>query len=60
MRKAYARLQSVLPRGLHANDDLLDAFAACWSAERVLAGRARTLPAMPPMDEHGLRMEIVV
>ena len=60
MRQAYARLQSSLPRGLYANDDLLDAFAACWSAERVRSGRAITLPASPPRDEHGLKMEIVV
>jgi hypothetical protein len=29
-----------LPRGQYANDDLLGAFAALWSAERVVAGKA--------------------
>jgi predicted RNase H-like nuclease len=40
-------------------DDLLDALAALWTAERIARGQALTLPAEPPCDEHGLRMEIV-
>lgn len=40
-------------------DDLLDALAALWTAERIARGQALTLPADPPRDEHGLRMEIV-
>ena len=42
-----------------ADDDILDAFAALWTAERVLSGEAETLPADPPMDGVGLRMEMV-
>jgi predicted RNase H-like nuclease len=42
-----------------AADDLLDAFAALWTARRIRAGTAVTLPATPPMDAHGLRMEIL-
>jgi len=56
---AYKMAQSSLPRGQYANDDLLDAFAALWSAERVVAGKAMVLPATPPVDSCGLRMEIV-
>ncbi len=57
---AYHTAQSTLPRGRYGNDDLLDAFAALWSAERVLTGNAKTLPELPPSDSCGLRMEIVV
>jgi len=42
-----------------ALDDLLDAFAVCWTAERIYSGRAETLPPNPPRDSAGLRMEIV-
>jgi len=41
------------------HDDILDAFAALWSAERILRGVSRTLPERPPIDRWGLRMEIV-
>jgi len=43
-----------------AADDILDAFAALWTAERIAAGEARTIPISPPVDAFGLRMEIVV
>ncbi|KPK76238.1 MAG: hypothetical protein AMJ79_07490 [Phycisphaerae bacterium SM23_30] len=55
----YARIQSNLPQGWYANDDLLDAFAALWSAERVVAGKAVVLPETVPVDSCGLRMEMV-
>jgi predicted RNase H-like nuclease len=40
-------------------DDILDAMAACWTAERVLRGEAEWLPPVPPVDSRGLRMAIV-
>lgn len=40
-------------------DDLLDATVAAWSAARAAAGTALTLPADPPRDATGLRMEMV-
>jgi predicted RNase H-like nuclease len=40
-------------------DDVLDAFAALWTAERIASGAARTLPEQPLRDTRGLRMEIV-
>jgi predicted RNase H-like nuclease len=46
------------PRGV-ARDDLLDAMALCWTAERVLRKRAIRLPARTERDARGLRMEIV-
>ena len=40
-------------------DDLLDAFAALWTCERVLEGKAVTLPVRPSKDPMGLVMEMV-
>ena len=40
-------------------DDIVDAHAACWSAQRMAAGSAVRLPdSMPPRNASGLRMEI--
>jgi predicted RNase H-like nuclease len=41
-----------------AADDIADAFAALWSAERLLAGTARRLPDVPTFDSYGLPMHI--
>lgn len=60
--KAYSEAQACLPRGQYANDDLLDAFAALWTAERIQIGSAIILPAnllINNPDRFGLRMEIV-
>ncbi len=46
------------PRGV-GRDDIIDAMAVCWTAERVLRRKAVPLPAQPPRDSRGLRMEIV-
>jgi len=40
-------------------DDVLDAVAAAWTAFRVAEGHAERLPANPPTDAKGLRMEMV-
>ena len=42
-----------------AHDDILDAFAALWSAERIVTGESILLPGAPFFDKIGLRMEIV-
>ena len=41
-----------------ASDDILDACAACWTAERCLQGQAICIPVVPPTDSKGLRMEM--
>jgi predicted RNase H-like nuclease len=46
------------PRGA-GRDDLLDALAAAWTAERIAAGSAEVLPPEPELDRRGLRMEMV-
>jgi len=40
-------------------DDILDAFAALWTAKRISTGESITLPSEPSADKHGLRMEII-
>ena len=47
-----------VPRGA-GREDLYDACAAAWTASRVAYGSAARLPADPPIDAFGLRMEIV-
>ena len=39
-------------------DDILDACAVCWTAERIARGLAVRVPAEPLCDAKGLRMEI--
>lgn len=58
-REAYLRLRTNVPSGQFGRDDLMDAFAALWTAERAHSGKALVLPPNPPRDEYGLRMEIV-
>lgn len=40
------------------HDDINDAFAALWTAERILAGTAVVIPNPAPVDAGGLRMEM--
>jgi predicted RNase H-like nuclease len=40
-------------------DDVVDAFVALWTAERISCGAAISIPAAPPLDAHGLRMEMM-
>lgn len=69
-RKArIARLQSAgfdiheasigkLAKGGVSKDDVLDAYAACWTARRIARGEAERLPEDPETDLQGLRMEM--
>ncbi len=41
-----------------AVDDVLDAFACCWTAGRIVDGRAVRVPDRPGRDARGLLMEI--
>jgi predicted RNase H-like nuclease len=56
---AYETVRVRYARKDVANDDILDAFAALWTAERILRGVARSLPAEPRLDAAGLPMRIV-
>jgi predicted RNase H-like nuclease len=44
------------PRAVAA--DALDAAAVAWTAQRIAAGQARTLPDPPQRDEHGYEIAI--
>lgn len=56
---AVSKVRAGFARKHVADDDILDAFAALWSAERLLRGEARVIPARPPVDAFGLAMEMV-
>jgi predicted RNase H-like nuclease len=45
-------------RSAVALDDLLDAYVLAWTALRIHCREANRLPAAPPIDAEGLRMEI--
>jgi predicted RNase H-like nuclease len=60
-RAGFTDLDRLLQRGraLGARaDDVLDACVGAWTAGRLAAGIAGRLPAEPPTDARGLRMEI--
>ncbi len=40
-------------------DDIVDAFVALWTAERIGCGAAISIPVKPPLDAYGLRMEMM-
>ncbi len=52
------RLLDGFPRKQVQADDVLDALACLWTAQRLARGRAFNLPAPPPLDACGLRMAI--
>lgn len=52
------RLIAQRPTKLVAADDVLDAMAALWTAERLLKGCAESAPSEPNYDSFGLRMAI--
>lgn len=54
----FARLREAIPTGEAADDDLLDAMAACWTSDRIAEGTARRIPDHPLTDSRGLRMEM--
>jgi predicted RNase H-like nuclease len=56
----FETVRGAWPRGAVADDDILDAGATLWTAERVVRGEAWTMPAAPPRDRHGLPMRMVV
>lgn len=57
--KALESARAILDPADVADDDLHDAFAALWTADRIVAGTAVRIPAdEPPADGLGLRMEM--
>lgn len=58
--RALDRFLAATRRADVREDDALDALALLTTAERIRAGVAERLPARPPRDTRGLRMEIWV
>jgi len=56
-RFAFEFAREFLPKSV-ADDDILDAFAATWTAWRIAAGIAESLPTAPRRDSKGLKMAI--
>lgn len=46
------------PRNVAGPDDVLDALVALWTAQRIAAGTALTLPPDPPVDSAGITTAI--
>jgi predicted RNase H-like nuclease len=55
----YEKVRQRYKRREAADDDILDAFAALRTAERIMSGEAATLPERPARDSAGLPMRIV-
>jgi predicted RNase H-like nuclease len=59
-QQAYQTAMEQLRRNDVASDDIIDALAAVWSAQRVVSGTAQHFPGGPPIsDATGLLMRIV-
>ena len=46
------------PRRVLAKDDVLDACVSCWTAGRILSGKAIRIPDIPEKSSKGLFMEM--
>jgi predicted RNase H-like nuclease len=58
MRQAFDNACFAFKRAEVAMDDLLDAYVLAWTALHISTGQANRVPADPPVDQKGLRMEI--
>jgi predicted RNase H-like nuclease len=58
-KASFEDVRARFSRAEVGSDDILDAFAALWTAERILRREARWVPEELRTDTRGLRMEIV-
>jgi predicted RNase H-like nuclease len=56
---AFESARASVARRDATDDDIADAFAALWTARRIVAGVARSLPDVPLLDSAGLPMRMV-
>lgn len=56
--RAFSNARRVITRKQAADDDIADAFACLFTAERIAAGCHVSLPDPAPLDSHGLPMRI--
>lgn len=57
--QAFSRIRESHPRKDATDDDIIDAFAALWTARRIVRRESNTLPSHPPRDSVGLPMQMV-
>jgi predicted RNase H-like nuclease len=56
--EAVEEARSKYPIKCVSHDDIYDAFAALWTAERICTGKAGVIPDPSPCDTMGLHMEM--
>ena len=56
---SFESIRAAIPRAKAADDDILDALAALWTAQRIGAGMAVRLPVVPEFDRYGLPMRML-
>ena len=56
---AFDTIRSRHPKSLVADDDILDAFAALWTAERIYNAEAGSLPELSSLDSKGIPMRMM-
>ena len=56
---SFARVRNAYPKSQVSDDDILDAYAVCWTASRILGSGAASLPEHPPFDTYELPMRIL-
>ena len=57
-KQARSEIRAGHPRSLVADDDINDAFAALWTADRIRVGHAQVTPNPPEIDSLGIGMGI--
>jgi predicted RNase H-like nuclease len=56
---AFESARNQIERRHASNDDIADAFAALWTARRIIRGTSQVLPTDPPLDSRGLPMRMM-
>lgn len=54
----FERLREAVPKRQAADDDIIDALAALWTAERIARGKAECFPDPTEADPEGMEMRI--
>ena len=58
VRPIVPAIEGIHVNGRAANDDIFDAAAVMWTAERICRGKAVSVTTVEEMDSKGLRMQI--
>jgi predicted RNase H-like nuclease len=55
---AVVEIRDVIPSRDASDDDILDAFAALWTAQRIYDGTAERISSVHECDEFGVPMQM--